>query len=188
MTNTTDEVLVRVQATPNPGAWKYIINKPVLNEGKASFATKEEAFGNRLAEDLLNIEGVKHIHFFGNVITVTFHFDMEPEELHPSVISVIQTRMPVHDANFGIKESKQALRKELPQELQEIESILDRTIRPGLQGDGGDIEVLKYEDNKLYVAYQGACGTCPSSTSGTLMAIEGILKDEFNPLIEVIPM
>ncbi len=105
MTNTTDEVLVRVQATPNPGAWKYIINKPVLNEGKASFATKEEAFGNRLAEDLLNIEGVKHIHFFGNVITVTFHFDMEPEELHPSVISVIQTRMPVHDANFGIQAS-----------------------------------------------------------------------------------
>lgn len=184
----TQDVLVRVQATPNPGAWKYIINKPVLNEGKASFATKEEAFGNRLAEDLLQIEGVKHIHFFGNVITVTFHFDIEPEELHPSVIAVIQTRMPVHNPNFGLQDSKQALRKDLPEDLQKIEAILDRTIRPGLQGDGGDLDVVKYEDNKLYVSYQGACGTCPSSTSGTLMAIEGILKDEFNPLIEVIPL
>ncbi|MGZ3691140.1 MAG: NifU family protein [Pseudobdellovibrio sp.] len=36
--------------------------------------------------------------------------------------------------------------------------------------------------------YQGACGTCPSSTSGTLMAIEGILKDEFNPSVEVVPL
>ena len=49
-------------------------------------------------------------------------------------------------------------------------------------------EVLKFEENKVYVSYQGACGTCPSSTTGTLMAIEGILKDEFNPSVEVIPI
>jgi len=50
------------------------------------------------------------------------------------------------------------------------------------------VDVVKYEDNKLYVFYQGACGTCPSATSGTLMAIEGILRDKFHPQIEVIPL
>jgi len=40
----------------------------------------------------------------------------------------------------------------------------------------------------LYVSYQGACGTCPSSTTGTLMAIEGILREQYNPEIEVIPV
>jgi Fe-S cluster biogenesis protein NfuA len=79
-------------------------------------------------------------------------------------------------------------RANLPPEVQRIEEILDETVRPGLQGDGGDLDVVKYEDNKLYVFYQGACGTCPSATSGTLMAIEGILRDQFNPTIEVIPM
>ena len=79
-------------------------------------------------------------------------------------------------------------RQNLSPEQQKIEEILDRTIRPGLQGDGGDIEILKYEDKKVYVTYQGACGTCPSSTTGTLMAIESILKDEFDPAIEVIPL
>ena len=72
--------------------------------------------------------------------------------------------------------------------VEQIEEILDRTIRPGLQGDGGDLAVIKFEENKLYVHYEGACGTCPSATSGTLMAIEGILRDEFNPQIEVIPL
>jgi len=48
--------------------------------------------------------------------------------------------------------------------------------------------VVKLEDKKVYVTYQGACGTCPSSTTGTLMAIEGILKDEYDPQIEVIPV
>jgi len=57
-----------------------------------------------------------------------------------------------------------------------------------LQGDGGDIEVVNLEGKKLYVHYEGACGTCPSSTSGTLMAIEGILRDEFVPDLEVIPV
>lgn len=182
-----NEVLVRVQPTPNPNAWKFVLDRPVLLEGKASFASPDEAAGNRLALDLLAIESVKQVHFFQNVITITARFDADADIVQPAVVSVIQTRLPVHNPSFGVKESKAVLRSGLSPELQKIEEILDRTIRPGLQGDGGDIEILKFEDNKLYVVYQGACGTCPSSTTGTLMAIEGILRDEFNPTIEVIP-
>lgn len=85
-------------------------------------------------------------------------------------------------------DEKKIARQNLSAEMQKIEEILDRTIRPGLQGDGGDIDLIKYEDKKVYVSYQGACGTCPSSTTGTLMAIEGILKEEMDPEIEVITM
>lgn len=184
----SSEVLIRVQATPNPNAWKFVLDRPVLNEGKATYSTPEEATGNRLALDLLAVEGVKQVHFFQNVITITHRIDCEPEEVQQNVISVIQTRLPVHDPTFGIAKSLKELRKNLPEEIQAIEDILDRTVRPGLQGDGGDIEVLKYEDGKVYVHYEGACGTCPSATTGTLMAIEGILRDEFNPQVEVIPV
>jgi Fe-S cluster biogenesis protein NfuA len=62
---------------------------------------------------------------------------------------------------------------------------LDKRIRPGLQGDGGDLACLSYEDNVLIVKYMGACGTCPSSTTGTLEAIRAILQDEYDPHIEV---
>ena len=67
----------------------------------------------------------------------------------------------------------------------QIEEILDRRIRPGLQGDGGDLACVSYENNVLIIKYQGACGTCPSSTTGTLEAIRSILQDEFDPQIEV---
>lgn len=186
--NTTSDVLIRIQDTPNPNAWKFVLDRPVLLEGKAGFSTPEEAHGNRLALDLLAVDGVRQVHFFQNVITVTARFDVLEEDLKKAVCSVIQTRIPVHNPALGVQESKKSRRADLPPEVQAIEEILDRTIRPGLQGDGGDIEVLRYEDNKLYVMYQGACGTCPSSTAGTLMAIEGILREEFNPQIEVIPM
>lgn len=184
----TSETLVNIQATPNPNAWKYILNKPVLNDGKATYSNPEEAAHNNLAKSLFEIPGVRQVHYFQNVITLTYYFDVEAENLHPSVISVIQTRMPVHNPNQTVQDEKKKSREHLSPELQQIEAILDRTVRPGLQGDGGDIAIIKYEDNKLHVFYEGACGTCPSSTTGTLMAIESILRDEFNPQIEVIPI
>jgi Fe-S cluster biogenesis protein NfuA len=38
----------------------------------------------------------------------------------------------------------------------------------------------------LKIRYQGACGSCPSSLSGTLMAIENMIQDEIDPQITVI--
>ena len=74
-----------------------------------------------------------------------------------------------------------------PPDLQKIESILDQMIRSGLQADGGDIQVISYEDNTLTVRYEGACGSCPSAMTGTLYAIECILQEHF-PDIQVIPI
>lgn len=182
------EVLIRIQATPNPSAWKFVLDRPVLNEGKATYSDLKEAEPNLLAHSLFQIDGVRQVHFFQNVITVTHQFDYESEKIQEQVCAVIQTRMPMHNPNQTVLDERKIARKNLSPEQQQIEEILDRTIRPGLQGDGGDIEVIKFEDNKVYVTYQGACGTCPSSTTGTLMAIEGILRDEFNPNVEVIPL
>ncbi len=185
---TGNEVLIRVQATPNPSAWKFVLDRPVLTDGKATYSNIQEAAPNLLANSLFQVDGVRQVHFFQNVITVTHQFDYDQEKIQEQICAVIQTRMVVHDPNQTVLDEKKIARKNLSPELQQIEEILDRTIRPGLQGDGGDIDVIKYEENKVYVLYQGACGTCPSSTTGTLMAIEGILRDEFNPEVEVVPL
>ena len=77
-----------------------------------------------------------------------------------------------HDADF--QSSEENRRETLSPELQQIEAILDRSIRPALQGDGGDLEVLALEGHLLTIRYEGACGSCPSATSGTLSAIQGV--------------
>ena len=187
MNQQSADVLIRVQATPNPNAWKFILDRPVLNEGKATYTSKDEAQHNNLASSLFDIAGIKQVHFFQNVITITHTFDSDSDEIQNAACSVIQTRMPVHNPNQTVVDEKKLARESLPLDLR-IEEILDRTVRPGLQGDGGDLTVIKYEDNQVYVHYEGACGTCPSSTTGTLMAIEGILREEFNPQIEVVPL
>ena len=62
------------------------------------------------------------------------------------------------------------------QRLETINMLLEEEVRPYLQNDGGDLHVLGLEGNKLSVHYQGACGTCPSSISGTLRGIQNMLR------------
>ena len=78
---------------------------------------------------------------------------------------------------------------QLSETHRKIEKILDRVVRPGLQADGGDLEVVSVQDNKIEIAYQGACGGCPSSYMDTLFSIENILRHELqNDKIEVYPV
>ena len=184
-----EQILVRVQPTPNPNALKFVVNKPVKSSGKATFEKPSDALGLRLAEELFAIEGVRQLHFFENVVTVTFSEDTDPDTLQLEAKAVLQTRMPIHDPEFLVESERKKLdRSGLSPELQTIETLLDESVRMYLQGDGGDIEVVSYKDHKLEVRYQGACGTCPSSIGATLDAIQGILRDKFDPELEVIPV
>ncbi len=184
----TQEVLIRVAPTPNPQAWKFILDRPVLIQGKATFSDKTQCGSFNMAKDLLELNGVNQVHFFSNVITITHDQNILFEDIRDLVNAVIHRDMPIHNPSITQEDETKKKRETLTPEQNTIEEILDRTIRPGLQGDGGDIEIVKYEHPQLYVYYQGACGTCPSATEGTLAAIEGILRDEFNSEIIVVPI
>ena len=77
------------------------------------------------------------------------------------------------------------MRDEDRERLDKINEILDEQVRPYLQGDGGDLYVMGLEGHRLTVHYQGACGSCPSSISGTLAGIESLVR-QIDPEIEVV--
>lgn len=61
---------------------------------------------------------------------------------------------------------------------EKVRSTLD-TIRPSLQADGGDVELLGVEeDGTVKVRLQGACRGCPMAAMTLQMGIEKILKKE----------
>ena len=66
-----------------------------------------------------------------------------------------------------------------------IISIID-TLRPFLINDGGNIEFLKYEDNKVYIRMTGACSNCYMLDSTLKDGIETALKEEVPEIIEVV--
>jgi Fe-S cluster biogenesis protein NfuA len=190
MTNTASPLQIRTQRTPNPNAWKFIVSQDVKTEGKVSYTSPAECMHVPLAAALLGLANVTQVHLFENVLTITQNGASEWSVLSPSVEDLIKERMPAHDPAFvdHPEKPKSAPRAAATPELQQIEEILDRTVRPGLQADGGDLEILELDGNILTVRYQGACGGCPSAMMGTLQAIEGILRTEYNPYLEVVAL
>ncbi len=188
-----EHVTITPQETPNPFAWKFILNFPVKNEGKATLHSSLEWPGSPLVADLFQLPGVRQLHLFQNVLTVTHSGELDESELIDQVSAVVRTRLAVHNPDFSSQAEaatqERKRREGLSAEILQIEEILDRTVRPGLQSDGGDIEVLSFENDEVKILYQGACGGCPSSMSGTLDAIQSILSHELGlPSLQVTPI
>ena len=180
----TTDIEIKVQTTPNPNAKKYIVNYSVKEAGKVSYTKLEECAHVPLCYELISIEGLRQVHFYGEVLTITKEAELDWENLDPQIRNVIHQQLPNHDPSFTEKSEQN--RENFSVEMIMIDSILDRTVRPYLQYDGGDIEVMGYEKNILTVRYEGACGGCPSAQSGTLESIVGVLRSEFNDEIEVV--
>ena len=71
-------------------------------------------------------------------------------------------------------------------ELEEkIKNIFNK-IKPFLNNDGGDVEFIKYENNKVYIKLLGACVDCPMSDDTVKDMIEYTLKFEIPEIEEVI--
>lgn len=70
--------------------------------------------------------------------------------------------------------------------IEEVRAILEN-IRPALQADGGDVELVEVtEDGIVKVRLVGACGHCPMSTMTLKMGIERTIKDKLPGIKEVI--
>lgn len=71
---------------------------------------------------------------------------------------------------------------ELKDRVQEVIEM----IRPSLQADGGDIELVDVVDDIVQVRLQGACGVCPSSIYTLKLGVERILTERIPEVKEVV--
>ncbi len=179
------EVKILIQSTPNPNALKFVLNMPVKMEGKVTYKNAEQCAHNPLAAALFTVPNVVEVYFFDNYITVTQDGNIDWEDIEDQLQRIIMENAEGHDPNFKVEEAQKPAPVSNDPDIIKINEILDRTIRPALQMDGGDLQIMGFDGQLVLVSYQGACGSCPSSTMGTLKAIENILRDEFKPEVTV---
>lgn len=67
------------------------------------------------------------------------------------------------------------------QKIAKIQEVLENEIRPMLQKDGGDIELIDLDGNRVLVALRGMCTSCPSSEFTLKIGIEGKIKELVHP-------
>lgn len=177
---------IMIQGTPNPNALKFVVNVPVKTSGNVTYKSAAECGKNPLAREIFSIPNIAEVYFFDNYITVTQNGNADWDTLEEYIKTTILENLPVHNPDFEVEAPvKKAAPTPSDPELQKIDAILGQSVRPYLQMDGGDLQLISLEGNTLKIFYQGACGSCPSSAMGTLKAIENLLKDEYNPEIVV---
>jgi Fe-S cluster biogenesis protein NfuA len=178
-----------IEDTPNPNALKFTLREPLTWGVSHSYENAAQAESDELARALFAIEHVTNVFYVDRWLTVTQDGEAEWKEL------VRKIAVPLRAAPAAAEQSAAAvtaakagldhLSERDQDRLDEINLLLDQQIRPYLQGDGGDLHILGLDGDRLLVHYQGACGTCPSSISGTLRGIENLLRT-IEPDIEVV--
>lgn len=171
-----------VDLTPNPHALKFILNEKLLNLETRQYSKAEEAKDDPFAQGIFNINGVVSVFYMEKFVTIEKSKEANWGQIQRPFIEYLKA----FDKNMIPAEKEMpALDENASDLLKQINEILDARVRPALASDGGGLQIVGIEGNKVKIKYQGACGSCPSSISGTLTAIEGLLKRDVNPMIQV---
>ncbi len=182
-----------IEVTPNPNARKFILKEPLTWGIAHSFDSAQEAEADPLARALFAIEGVTNVFYVDHWLTVTQDGSAEWTSLLKQLAVPIREAPAAEERSESLGAANSALLDPERYSVEELEKLvaiselLDERVRPFLQGDGGDIFIVGLEGNQLQVHYQGACGSCPSSLSGTLAGIEGLVH-QIDPMLEVVPV
>ncbi len=172
-----------VDLTPNPHALKFVLSERLLKFETRQFHNKAEAENDPLAKGIFEIDGVVSVFYMDKFVTIEKSKEANWGQIQRPFINFIKT----FDKNLIPEENElKSLNENSGELLKQINKILDERVRPALAGDGGGLQVLGIDGYTVKIHYQGACGSCPTAISGTLMAIEGLLKRDINPALEVI--
>lgn len=172
--------IAEIEGTPNPNALKFILKEPLTWGVTKSYHNAEQAAEDPLASALFDIDHVINVFYVDRWITITQDGGADWQDLARAVADPIRAAPAATEQSAEMVAEANELLAHLSEEdqlrLERINILLEEEVRPYLQSDGGDLHILALEGDVLRIHYQGACGTCPSSISGTLRGIEQLLR------------
>ena len=172
--------IAEIDDTPNPNAVKFTLHEPLTWGISHSYENAEQAKGDALASALFAIPHVSNVFYVDRWLTVTQDGGADwPELVRLSAVPLRAAPAAAAQsaaAVFSARASMADMGEQDQARLEAICNLLDERIRPSLKADGGDLHVVGLAGNFLSIHYQGACGSCPSAISGTLGAIQNLVR------------
>jgi NFU1 iron-sulfur cluster scaffold homolog, mitochondrial len=168
--------IAEIERTPNPNSMRFVLREPLTQGITRSYEKAEDASQDPFASELFRIPSVISVYYVDRYVTVTQDGTAAWNELLRLLAQPIREAVAVEKLDSDDEEvhiSKEAMNDP---RLEQINQMLDEQVRPYLLADGGGLKIIGLENNILKVHYQGACGTCPTATSGTLFAIESMVR------------
>ncbi|MFM2307703.1 MAG: hypothetical protein RLZZ367_2372 [Bacteroidota bacterium] len=186
-----DIIEIYTEYTPNPDSLKFVTNRHILPNYQLDFKTRELAENSALAKALYDIPFVNGVFIANNFVTITKKAEYEWFEISPELKDAIRKfllsgQKPVDDVLLPKDVQQAPAVTDASDPETKIKELLDKYVKPAVQGDGGHIEFRSFEKGVVTLALQGSCSSCPSSTITLKSGIEGLLKRMVPEVEEVV--
>ena len=173
-------MFIQTEATPNPATLKFLPGRTVLETGTLHMPNVDAARQSPLAEKLFAIDGVAGVFFGNDFITVTKGAAEWPH-LKPAILGAIMEHFmsgqPLLRSDTAAAEGDEEFFDPADAEtVDTIKELLETRVRPAVAADGGDITFRGYKDGIVYLAMQGSCSGCPSSTATLKHGIQNLMR------------
>jgi len=196
-------VSIYSEMTPNPSTMKFVADRYLIDSNSSvDFRSLSQSKGfSPLAEALFAFPFVDGVFVAANFVTVTktdnVPWDFITMELRNFITTWINDgkdiliAMPDKSSETAFLSQHSDKPEQIfhfePSELDDsIADILDEYVRPAVEGDGGAIDYLGFNNGTVSVLLKGACSGCPSSTATLKGGIEQLLKQHFTQVKEVV--
>ena len=190
-------MLIEVEATPNPATRKFLPGRTVMATGGRDFPNADAAEASPLADAIFATGAVDGVYFGRDFVSVSAAPGVEWTHLEPEVLTLLLDHFLL-DAPLFRQGDAGGIEVAAPDEtrfgdddpadadiIDQIKELLETRVRPAVANDGGDIVYRGYRDGHLYLAMQGACSGCPSSTITLKNGIESLIKHYVPEVVEV---
>ena len=183
---------IYAEMTPNPMVMKFVSTK-ILMDGFVEVKSREEATEVPLAKAIFDeFDFAKEVFISDNFVAVTKNVSVEWHEVMVAVRAFIADYLQNGGKISNLAPHKhenpveKLINRDYTENEQKISDILNEYVAPAVEGDGGKISLLEYdEENKIArMLLQGACSGCPSSTATLKGGIENVLKQFVPELVE----
>ncbi|MFM5948593.1 MAG: NifU family protein [Novosphingobium sp.] len=188
-------MFIETETTPNPATLKFLPGQEVMYAGTRDFRDEEDAKASPLAEALFDLGDVTGVLFGRDFVSVTAGPGTDWSALKPQVVAILLDHfitesplfhaptaggivVPPADEDFGDDPADADV-------VEQIKELIETRVRPAVANDGGDIVYRGFREGVVYLAMQGACSGCPSSTATLKNGIESLLKHYVPEVSEV---
>jgi Fe-S cluster biogenesis protein NfuA len=178
-------MLIHTEQTPNPSTRKFLPGETVMEAGSRDFPDAQSAEVSPLASALFATGMVEGVFLGSDFVSVTSAPAVPWSELEPVVLEVLLDHFVSGAPLFrpgtaaGIDITADDGFDEDPADadiIDQIKDLIETRVRPAVAQDGGDIVYRGYKEGRLYLAMQGACSGCPSSTVTLKQGIESLIR------------
>ncbi len=189
-----DPFTLYIDYTPNPAVMKFASNK-MLYKGIAEAKSIDYANEIPLAKELFAFPYVKEVFISENYVSVTkipeANWNEISLELRYSILEYLKSGKTIVTENYVPSHNQvvdEAPAKEYSDAELQIKDIITEYIQPAVAGDGGNIELIEFEEatKTAKMLLQGACSGCPSSTITLKNGIETMLKEMMPGKVEYV--